>query len=55
MGKVAEASKMYWIFFFNHNSTFNVFTAKAAGEECSVKEIPRLIAKLLSVQSTPLR
>jgi hypothetical protein len=31
MAKVAEASEVYWIFFFNHNSTFNVFTAGAVG------------------------
>lgn len=47
-------AKVYWIFFFNHNSTFNVFTAWKAGAECEVKEIPRLIVKVLSAKSTRL-
>jgi hypothetical protein len=48
MGKVEETRANYWIFFFNHNSTFNVSTATEVGEECSAKKIPRLIARPLS-------
>jgi hypothetical protein len=55
MGKVEERRANYWIFFFNHNSTFNVFTAMEVGEECSEKKIPRLIANVPSAQSRALR
>jgi hypothetical protein len=48
MGNVAEASKAHWIFFFNHKSAFNDFTAGTAVQQCTAKEISRPIAKVLS-------
>jgi hypothetical protein len=55
MGKVEERRAKYWIFFFNHNSTFNVLTRMGGGGKVSVKKIPRLIANVPSAQSRALR